>query len=191
MDIITELFEIIEDDIEFNLAMYKNLISQGKLYALEKKVVESKNSLMEIIVDEERWIREVNKFIILIQKEGYTPVELRELYNRLKNVYKEGMNKVKKYGKSEIESISIGGNNFIINNILNEISTFIKKVNENYIPTIENFQNDVVDYRNKGHTDEIWLNIYNTLEEYKDSLWTAEDKCSTMYRNYMNNFKEE
>ena len=187
MDIIDELFELIKDEIEFNLSMYKNLISRGKIYIFEKKIL--KKSIIESIDDEEKWIQKVNRFLNKIDKEGYEPSEIKDLYDTLKRVYKEGIKKVNKVDKSEIESVSISGNNFIINEILNKILNFRESVIECYIPTLEGFQKDINEYLLEGHTEETWIKMNESLEEYKSSLWIAEDKFDKIYEKYIHDFK--
>lgn len=187
MNTLDMLFESVEDDIELILESYNNFISQGEIFLAEEKNCESKKHLLEIINDKSSWEKRVNRFLDDIEKDKFEPYELRNLNKKLDDILIKGLNKVDIKNKSEIQSVSIGGENFILNEVLNKILTFIKNVNDCYVPTINGYMDDIRDDVQKGNRNAIvWVNMFDSLNRMKESLISMRDNCQRRYNRFMN-----
>lgn len=188
MNSVDKLFNKIENHIQLKLDGFDSLISEGKIYLNEKKFCENKKHLLEIIKDRNKWENRVNKFLQKIENDKFTADYLLELEDILRQIFDKGMEKVNKKGKSEIVSVSIGGENIKLNDVLNRINYFEKNVDECYTFTINGFLNDIEDDVNKFNREyEVWIDMYESLTRELNSLINMKEDVVRIRDEFLHN----
>lgn len=163
MDIFEELIYDIIDDIDLRLTSYEGFIADGIFYNAETKLCESKLRLNEVIDDIEKWTKEVDLFIKRMKKDKFRQNYAIEVRNALYDIEHNGIEKINRNGKSEIESISICGENVLMNDILNNIYYFNENTNNVWLPKIEKYMDDINEYLNSHQVTNAWRELYNAL----------------------------
>ena len=163
MNIFEELIYDIIDDIDLRLTSYEGFIADGIFYNAETKLCESKLRLNEVIDDIEKWTKEVDLFIKRMKKDKFRQNYAIEVRNALYDIEHNGIEKINRNGKSEIESISICGENVLMNDILNNIYYFNENTNNLWLPKIEKYMDDINEYLNSHQVTNAWRGLYNAL----------------------------
>lgn len=182
----SKLIKLVKGDIEFELNNFDKLIAEGRIYLTEEKHCSTNKHLLEIINDREQWENRVNNFINMINNNPSNE-RMNVLRECIVTASRNGMAKVYKNNKSEIESISICGESIKLNDAIYEIESFIKSAT-NYISRFNNFIDEIEDdVIKENRIFEVWIDMYDMLVRRRNTL--IRDK--NMMSNTLNDFYNE